>query len=103
MMMPKAEIISDIEAQIRRKGGTYREWCVGIAKDPRAQLFEAHVIQDLHDGWLYREAFSATSAREVKNHFVVECGAAEDPESCDGGRYNSPRLFRRGTAILAVA
>jgi hypothetical protein len=86
VLLPKGEIIADIEAQIRRIGGEHRDWCVGVAKDPRVPLFETHVVEDRHDGWLYREAFTAVSAREVKDHFVVECGSAEDPESCDGGR-----------------
>jgi hypothetical protein len=85
MLLAKGEIIAEMEAQMRKLGGGYCDWCVGVAKDPRVPLFETHVVEERHDGWLYREAFTPASAREVKDHFVVECGSAEDPDSCDGG------------------
>src|SRR5579864_7869023 len=35
MPLPHAEIIEDLEANIRKYGGAVGEWCVGTAKDAR--------------------------------------------------------------------
>jgi hypothetical protein len=35
MLFPKDEIISDIDARIKRTGGECSDWYVGVAKDSR--------------------------------------------------------------------
>ncbi len=74
MLMPKDEIIADIQAQIRKAGGDYGAWCVGTAKDSHGTLFTRHETEDLHDGWIYREAFTPGVARDVQEYFVTQCG-----------------------------
>jgi hypothetical protein len=85
MLLPRDEIIADIDAQIGRTGGECPDWCVGIAKDGREPLFETHLLEDKNDGWVYREAFTPTSAREVIDHFVTDCGTGDDSSRRDGG------------------
>ena len=74
MLMPRDEIIADIEAQIRKGGGDYGAWCVGTAKDSHGTLFTRHETEDSADGWIYREAFTAGVARDVRDYFVTQCG-----------------------------
>jgi hypothetical protein len=86
MLLPKDEIIADFEAQIRKMGGEYSEWFVGVAKDLREPLFETHLLEDKNDGFLYREAFTPGCAREIRGHFVTQRAATIDASSRQGGR-----------------
>jgi hypothetical protein len=76
MLMSKDEIIADIGEQIRKGGGDYGAWCVGTAKDSHGTLFARHQTEDFEDGWIYREAFTPGVARDVRDYFVSQCGAA---------------------------
>jgi hypothetical protein len=86
MLFPKNEIIADIKGQIRKLGGEYSDWCVGIAKDVQESLFETHLLEDRNDGFLYREAFTLGCAQEIRDYFVTQRGATVDHSSSDGGR-----------------
>ena len=74
MMFNHNEIIEEITAHIRRSGGEPGEWSVGTAKDARGPFFRRHLVADLHDGLLYREAFTTTAADEVVDHLTKNCG-----------------------------
>ena len=74
MMFNHNEIIEEITAHIRKSGGDPGEWCVGTAKDARGPFFRRHLVADLHDGLLYREAFTTTAAGQVIDHLVKNCG-----------------------------
>ncbi len=86
MLLSKDEIISDIEARIKRTGGAYRDWYVGVANDNREPIFEAHLLEDKNDGFLYREASTPGCAREIRDYFATHCGALDDPSGRQGGR-----------------
>ena len=86
MLLPKDEIISDIDTRIKRTSAEYSDWCVGVAKDSREPFFEAHLVEDRNDGFLYREAFTPGCAQEIRDYLVNQCGATLDPSSNDGGR-----------------
>ena len=62
----------------RRRGkrfcGGMGEWCVGTAKDPRGPFFQNHLVADLGDGLIYREAFTLSAAQAIRDHFVNDCG-----------------------------
>jgi hypothetical protein len=83
---PKNEIIADLDSQIREIGGDYLDWCVGIARDGREPLFEAHRDEGIADGWLYREAFTSATAQEIKDYFVARRGTHLGPSSRDDAR-----------------
>ncbi len=88
MPRPKNEIIADIDEQIHRGSGGYAAWCVGVASDPESPLFRTHLVDEMHDGWIYREAFTAESARAVRDYFVRVCGTdANTSLGEEGGRY----------------
>jgi hypothetical protein len=86
MLFPKDEIIADVDGQIKKMGGKYSDWCVGIAKDSQEPFFQAHLIADKSDGFLYREAYTPNFAREILEHFVTQGGAILDASSQNGGR-----------------
>lgn len=86
MLLSKDEIISDIEARIKRTASDYSDWYVGVAKDFRGAFFEVHLVEDRNDGFLYREAFTPGCAREIRNYFVTQHGASLDPSNSDVGR-----------------
>lgn len=83
MLMSRDEIIADIQEQIRKGGGGYGAWCVGTAKDPHSELFTRHQAKDLHDGWVYREAFTPCVAHDVREYFVTQCGIDGDSSRKD--------------------
>ena len=72
MPINRAEIIEEMENNIRKYGGAMGEWCVGTAKDARGPFFQRHLAADLGDGLAYREAFTTDSARQVLDHLVGE-------------------------------
>ncbi len=84
MPLPKDEIIAELDEQIRKSGGNYRVWRVGIARTPSSPLFTSHLVEEKDDGWVYRESFTPWSARAVKEHFVSECGAEPAPDDEEG-------------------
>jgi hypothetical protein len=47
-------------------GGEYGNWFVGVARDSREPHFEAHLVEDRNDGFLYREAFTPDCAQEIR-------------------------------------
>jgi len=83
MLISRDEIIADIQGQIRKAGGGYSAWCVGTAKDSHGSLFTRHETEDLHDGWIYREAFTPGVARDVRDYFVTQCGMEFDSSGED--------------------
>ena len=62
----REEIIADIQGHIQKFGGGMGEWCIGTAKDPRGPFFQNHLVADLRDGLIYREAF--------QGQWLVTCG-----------------------------
>jgi hypothetical protein len=73
MIFNHNEIIEEITAHIGKSGGNAGEWCVGTAKDARGPFFRRHLVADLHDGLLYREAFTTTAADQVIDQLVKNC------------------------------
>ena len=73
-----SEIISDITEHIRRLGGDCSSWCVGTARDLHNPVLEAHQLEERNDGLVYREAYTAASARSVRDYFVTQLGTIPD-------------------------
>jgi hypothetical protein len=72
----KDEIIADITGHIRQFGGNFGVWCVGTASDWHCPVLEAHQIEDKDDALICREAYTAASARAVRDYFVTQCDVA---------------------------
>ncbi len=82
-----SEIISDITDHIRKLGGDFSSWCVGIARDWHCPVLEAHQAEERNDGLIYREAYTAASARSVRDYFVTQLGTVPDnPDSTQDGK-----------------
>ena len=74
MTYTEEQIKAEITAHIRKNGGSYSGWYVGIAKDAEKRLFEEHGVVKNGDGWIYRQAESNRAARDVESYFVNELG-----------------------------
>jgi len=70
----KQQIIDDVNEYIRERGGGYGAWYVGISIDARDRLFNGHKVREKGDSWIYRQANSSTTAREIEDHFVNTLG-----------------------------
>jgi len=73
-------IVVDIKEHIRRVGGSFGEWWVETAKDSHGAFFEGHRVAELHDGFIYSEAYTRTGAQEARDYLVKECDLHLDLE-----------------------
>ncbi len=71
------QIIREIDDHIRKCGGGYSLWYVGIASDPKDRLFNDHNVDEKNDAWIHRDCGSESAARRVEKHFLTK--------GCDGG------------------
>lgn len=83
MPMTKERIIQEIDSYIQKVGGSYHNWYVGIAKDPRSRLFNDHNVSEQYGSWIFCEAFSDASAREVESFFLEQKGTQGGPGGGD--------------------
>ena len=81
MPVNRQEIIDEIKRNIRAFGGDFTDWCVGTAKDARGPFFHNHLVAELGDGLIYREAFTADAARAIQEHLVHDCGLTPAAEA----------------------
>ena len=70
-------IKSEIEAYIKKNGGTYSAWYVGVSEDSTRRLFDEHDVDKENDLWIRKQAYDADKAREVEQHFL--------DKGCEGG------------------
>jgi len=71
MASDKATAISEIEAYLANNGGSYSQWYVGIAADPRERLFSSHAVKEKGDAWIYHRCTSSGVARLVEKCFLA--------------------------------
>ncbi len=72
-----ATIIAEIDAYIRKCGGTYSSWYCGVAANPRDRLFKDHNVDEHRGQWIHADAGTDTKARQVEKHFL--------DKGCKGG------------------
>jgi hypothetical protein len=68
------DLIGDLKSFIRKHGGNYSGWYLGVSPTPRAMLFETHKVAKNSDDWIYLTADSANVAIEVISHFIGDLG-----------------------------
>ncbi len=78
MAQDKLTIIKEIKEFIIRESGSFHDWYVGIATNPRERLFTGHNVNEKVGPWIFREAIGSFIARKVEEYFV-------DTLSTDGG------------------
>lgn len=83
MPQTKEVIIQEVDAHIQKENSGYRNWYVGIARDPRSRLFNDHNVSEHNGWWIFREAYSDTSAREVESFFLDYRGTKGGPGGGD--------------------
>ncbi len=71
------EVARQIEAHIQKCGGAYSSWYCGIASSPRDRLFDDHNVDEKNGCWIYKDAGSESSARQIEKHFL--------DKGCKGG------------------
>lgn len=69
-MSSTTTVASEIDAHIRKCGGPYSAWYVGIAAKPRNRLFVGHNVQQHGDAWIICDAGSEAGARAVEARFL---------------------------------
>lgn len=84
MAKSKEQIIGDITKHIQTRGGSYRDWYVGIGSDARDRLFTTHEVRQKTDRWILRRADSPEAAREVAAYFTGTLAADGQADATDG-------------------
>jgi hypothetical protein len=90
MINTKESIKADIEAYMQKRGGSYSDWYVGIASDPKQRLFNDHNVDEKNGAWIYRKADSSSVAREVEECFVNTLGT---DGGSGGGDYSTNYVY----------
>lgn len=76
------QIVSRIRGHIKRRGGAYKTWVVGIDKEPRTQLFTKLGVRRAGDFWILLHAESGAVARKVCSYLVNRIGLrGESPQN----------------------
>ena len=74
MSSSEGEIKKDILDYLKKCGGRFSDWYVGISQDARDRLFNGHDVHEHGDSWIYRQAYSSDAARRVEAYFVNDLG-----------------------------
>lgn len=70
------QIVSRIRGHIRKRGGVFAKWFVGVSKEPRSRLFVNHAVRKKGDYWILVRAESSVVAQRVKSFLVAKVGMA---------------------------
>jgi hypothetical protein len=69
--LTKADIIQGVLEYVRKCGGTYAQWYIGIATDAETRLFNDHSVDKANGAWIYRRCASSGEARAVEDYFLL--------------------------------
>ena len=74
-------IIEQVETHIRKGGGSYADWFIGLSSDPIIPIIEVsrHGRAQNHT-FTYVETKSSTVAKAVADHFINQCGVDGRPK-----------------------
>lgn len=78
MAKTKQEIKSDIKEYVAKCGKGSYGWYIGIAADAKKRLFNDHAVDEENGAWIYSQATSSTTAREIEVELIKELGAKGD-------------------------
>ena len=70
MLYSGKQIVGRIRGHIKRRGGAYPAWVVGISKEPRSHLFAKHGVRRVGDFWILMHAETHEVARKVRLYLV---------------------------------
>jgi hypothetical protein len=66
MLYSGKTIVGRIRGHIKKRGGAYSAWVVGISKEPRGSLFTKHGVRKVGDFWILMHAETHKIARSVR-------------------------------------
>lgn len=70
MVKSVQQIKYEILAYIKEFGGNFQEWYIGIAENPKQEMFTRHGVNQSDDIWLYKQALTFTACKTVQQYFV---------------------------------
>jgi hypothetical protein len=79
-------IEKEIDSLIQNTGGKYRDWYVGLALNPRHELFTVHHVNEKSGTWVFKDAGNEMSAREIEAIFLKR-GCKGGPARKDSSRH----------------
>ena len=62
--------VAEIVAYVKKHGGGYSAWYIGIASDPKQRLFTDHIVQETGGRWVYYDCGNDASARRAEQAFL---------------------------------
>ena len=65
MLYSQKVIVGRIRSHIKKRGGAYSAWVVGMSKEPRASLFTKHGVRKVGDFWILMHAKTHDVARNA--------------------------------------
>jgi hypothetical protein len=87
MLYSGKQIVSTIKQHIKKRGGAYPTWVVGVSANARKQMFEGHGVRRKLDRWILMHAQSPTAARRVWAYLSTRLGiravTASDDKTAD--------------------
>ncbi|MCX5680824.1 MAG: hypothetical protein NT079_00795 [Candidatus Omnitrophica bacterium] len=78
---------AEIDNRIHKSGKGYHDWYVGVAVNPRQRLFIGHNVDERTGAWLYRDAGTASMAKDIEAIFVKKGCKGGDTRGEDSPRY----------------
>jgi hypothetical protein len=69
MTKSEKETIAKFVDYIKKCGGNFHEWYIGIASDVEKSLFDEHIV-DRGSKWIQADCGSEESAREIVRYFI---------------------------------
>ena len=69
-MWNSTDIITAIDAYMRKFQYKNSDWYVGIAADPRDRLFNGHTVDEENGIWIFEPATSDSVARDVEQAYL---------------------------------
>lgn len=90
MTNSKETIKAEIAAHIQDCGGSYSDWYVGIASDPKQRLYNDHSVDEKNGAWIYRQTENSGVAREIEEYFIDTLGT---DGGAGGGDYSTKYVY----------
>ena len=95
MIASVQQIKYELLAYMKELGGTFGDYVVGIAGDPREVLSKIHHVNLQVDPWIYKQALSFSAARTVRTYFVEKLNVDGAPEGSTSDDTDCVYLYRK--------
>lgn len=79
MIYSVQEIKFEFLAFIKKHGGDFSDWYIGIAADPKDKLKAHHKVDQDKDAWTYKQALTFQACRTVQRFFQDKLNMDGEP------------------------